>query len=54
MVAAAIGNGGLPFGGAQSDFAIDSQAQTGRHILVDLVSADYHRTLGVPLLAADR
>ena len=48
--AATIGNGGLPFGGPQSAFAIEGQtdAET-RQIMLQLVSADYLRTVGVPL-----
>ena len=49
---AAIGNGGLPFGGADSDYSLEGQPQgPGRGMLVDLISADYPRTLGVALLA---
>ena len=48
--AAAIGNGGLPFGGPQSTYAIDSRADSEtRRITLHLVSADYLRTLGIPL-----
>jgi putative ABC transport system permease protein len=48
--AATIGNGGLPFGGPQSTFAIDGQADSEtRRIMLHLVSADYLRTLGIPL-----
>ena len=48
--AATIGNGGLPFGGPQSTFAIEGQtdAET-RQIVLQLVSADYLGTVGVPL-----
>jgi putative ABC transport system permease protein len=50
--AAAMGNGGLPFGGPQSGYSIEGQQQgQGQHILVDLISADYSRTLGIPLRA---
>ncbi|HEV2444756.1 MAG TPA: ABC transporter permease [Candidatus Sulfopaludibacter sp.] len=49
--AAAIGNGGLPFGGPPSGFSIDGRERTGEPIQVDLVSADYNRTLGIPLLS---
>jgi putative ABC transport system permease protein len=49
--AAALGNGGLPFGGPRSPYAIEGSPQTGRNpILVGLISADYARTLGIPLL----
>ena len=48
--AATIGNGGLPFGGPQSTFAIDGQADSEeRRIVLHLVSADYLRTLAIPL-----
>src|SRR2546426_219399 len=48
--AATIGNGGLPFGGPPSTFAIEGQtdAET-RQIVLQLVSADYLGTVGVPL-----
>jgi len=49
--AAAVGVGGLPFGGPQSTYAIEGQAESeGRRITLNLVSADYLRTLGIPLL----
>jgi putative ABC transport system permease protein len=49
---AAIGNGGLPFGGAQSTFSLEGQASVqGQRILVGLTSADYSRTLGIALRA---
>ena len=48
--AATIGNGGLPFGGPQSTFALDGQADAEtRRINVNLVSADYLNALGIPL-----
>ena len=48
--AATIGNGGLPFRGPQSTFAIDGQPQSGsRPIMLRLAGADYLRTLGIPL-----
>jgi putative ABC transport system permease protein len=50
--AAAIGNGGLPFGGPESAYSIEGQAQNAaRNIVVSLVSPDYPRTLGIPLLS---
>jgi len=50
--AAAIGNGGLPFGGARSAYAIEGQPkEEARTMLVGLISADYPRTLGIPLRA---
>jgi putative ABC transport system permease protein len=48
--AATIGNGGLPFGGAQSPFSIEGQTDVEtRQIMLQLVSADYLRTAGIPL-----
>jgi putative ABC transport system permease protein len=48
--AATIGNGGMPFGGPQSSFAIDGQAPSGtRRLLLYLAGPDYLRTLGIPL-----
>lgn len=47
---AAIGNGGMPFGGPQSTFLIEGLAPTGDpNMIVGLVSAGYSRTLGIPL-----
>ncbi len=49
---AAIGNGGLPFGGPDSTYSIDGQPQTDpKPMMVSLISADYGRTLGIPLRA---
>jgi putative ABC transport system permease protein len=49
---AAIGNGGLPFGGPDSPYSIDGQAQTdSKPMMVSLISADYGLTLGIPLRA---
>ncbi len=48
--AAAIGNGGLPFGGPRSPYAIEGQPQTeGQAIIIGLISSDYLRTMGIPL-----
>jgi putative ABC transport system permease protein len=48
--AATIGNGGLPFGGPESVYAIDGQAVAEtRWITMNAVGADYLRTLGIPL-----
>ena len=48
--AAAIGNGGMPFGGPRSPYAIEGQSRAeDRRIIVGLISADYLRTLGIPL-----
>src|SRR5205807_2650245 len=50
--AAAIGNGGLPFGGPSSVYSIEGHPQTtSRRMLMGLVSAGYTRTLGIPLRA---
>ena len=50
--AAAIGNGGLPFGGPRSDYHIEGVPEAGRGpIMVGLISQDYARTMGIPLLA---
>jgi putative ABC transport system permease protein len=48
--AASLGNGGLPFGGAQSRYSIDGQvAPENERILLQLVGADYLKTLRIPL-----
>ena len=48
--AAAIGNGGMPFGGAQSSYSLEGQPRAeDRRILTGLISSDYLRTLGIPL-----
>jgi putative ABC transport system permease protein len=50
--ATALGNGGLPFGGPQSPYAIQGQpAPEGRRVTVNLTSAGYLATLGIPLRA---
>jgi putative ABC transport system permease protein len=47
---AAIGNGGLPFGGPDSTYAIEGRSDgETRRMNVNLVSADYIKTLGIPL-----
>jgi len=49
---AAIGNGGLPFGGPRSQYSLEGHPQTSRDpIITGLISADYHRALGIPLLS---
>jgi putative ABC transport system permease protein len=49
---AAIGNGGLPFGGPRSAYSIEGQARkNARDIYVELISADYPHTLGIGLRA---
>ena len=51
VVAATIGNGGLPFGGPASIYSIDSQSDTDtRWIMIHAVGADYLSTLGIPVL----
>src|SRR5439155_25547634 len=48
---AAIGNGGLPFGGMRSRYSIDGQAgPDSQPMIVGLISGNYGRTLGIPLL----
>ncbi|HKE23670.1 MAG TPA: ABC transporter permease [Bryobacteraceae bacterium] len=47
---AAIGNGGFPFGGAQSGYAIEGQPNDAPGtLLLSLISADYPQTLGIGL-----
>ncbi len=49
---AAIGNGGLPFGGPQSSFSIAGHPQADtRRILLGLISRNYAPTLGIALRA---
>jgi len=48
--AAALGNGGLPFGGPQTPYAIDGlPVESGQTVTVNLISADYLRAMGIPL-----
>jgi len=49
--AATLGNGGLPFGGPRTRYALDGQppAEEGQQIMVNAVAGDYLQTLGVPL-----
>jgi putative ABC transport system permease protein len=48
--AAAIGNGGMPFGGPQSPFTIAGVAPTSdKQINIGLISADYPQALGIAL-----
>jgi len=50
--AASIGNGGLPFGGPNSAYSIDGHPQTtSRQVVIDLISANYTRTLGIAMRA---
>jgi putative ABC transport system permease protein len=47
---AAIGNGGLPFGGPRSTYSLEGQpAAEHKRIVVGLISSNYLRTLGIPL-----
>jgi putative ABC transport system permease protein len=49
---AAIGNGGLPFGGPQSNFTIeDHPGNDSERMLIGLISTGYTQTLGIPLLS---
>jgi putative ABC transport system permease protein len=48
--AVAIGNGGMPFGGPPSSYSISGQPPTpDRTIMVQLISSDYLRALGIAL-----
>jgi predicted permease len=48
----AIGNGGLPFGGYQSSYAIEGQPkEESRQLLLALISSGYAQTMGIPLRA---
>jgi putative ABC transport system permease protein len=50
--AAAIGNGGLPFGGPRSNYSIEGQPQPNpTDIQLGLISAEYPLTMSVPLRA---
>jgi putative ABC transport system permease protein len=50
VLSASIGNGALPFGGLIARYAIDGVAAApDRRVLVQLASAGYLRTLGIPL-----
>jgi hypothetical protein len=45
---AAIGNGGMPFGGPRSAYSIEGQPKTdSRPILMQFISASYPRTMGI-------
>ncbi len=47
---AAIGNGGIPFGGPPSSYSIEGQSKAeDKEVIVSLISSDYLRTLGTPL-----
>jgi predicted permease len=48
----AIGNGGLPFAGGRSSYAIEGQPKDPSRLLsLNLISSGYGRTLGIPLRA---
>jgi putative ABC transport system permease protein len=48
--AAAIGNGGMPYGGWQSAYVIEGHPRVeGQKLAISLVSGSYLRTLGIPL-----
>jgi putative ABC transport system permease protein len=48
--AVSIGNGGMPFGGPDSAYAIGSQpAADNQRLFIQLAGADYLKTLGIPL-----
>jgi putative ABC transport system permease protein len=48
--AAAIGNGGLPFGGPRSNYSIEGRPQPNPpDIQLGLISAEYPRTMSIPL-----
>ena len=47
---AAIGNGGIPFGGPESAYSVEGQPPAeDKRVIVSLISSDYLRTLGTPL-----
>ncbi|HJZ99247.1 MAG TPA: ABC transporter permease [Candidatus Solibacter sp.] len=47
----AIGNGGMPFGGMRSAYTIDGRpGRDSQPLMIGLISADFGRTLGIPLL----
>jgi putative ABC transport system permease protein len=49
---AAIGNGGLPFGGPRSGYTIGGQPKPeAQTLLLGLISSDYPQTMGIPLRA---
>jgi len=50
--AVAIGNGGLPFGGLRTPYSVEGHpGADSQRIILGLISADYQRTLGIPLLS---
>jgi putative ABC transport system permease protein len=47
---AAIGNGGMPYGGWQSTYVIEGHPRVdGQKLAISLISSSYLRTLGIPL-----
>jgi putative ABC transport system permease protein len=49
---AAIGNGGMPFGGPESTYTIEGRPkEESRRLYVELVSTGYAQTMGIPLRA---
>jgi putative ABC transport system permease protein len=49
--AAALGNGGLPFGGPRSPYTLEGHPPASSPIMVGLISADYTRAMGIRLLS---
>jgi putative ABC transport system permease protein len=48
--AAAIGNGGMPYSGWESSYALEGQPRVdGRKVVISLISSSYLRSLGIPL-----
>lgn len=48
VTATSIGNGGMPFGGLQSNYSIDGQTEPEtRRMNINMVAADYLETLGI-------
>jgi putative ABC transport system permease protein len=47
---AAIGNGGMPFGGPRSAYSLDGMPPNdSQRLIVGLISGDYPQTMGIPL-----
>jgi putative ABC transport system permease protein len=49
-----LGNGGLPFGGPQTAYSIEGKSGGELLPMINLVSADYLKTMGIPLLRGRR
>lgn len=48
--AAAIGNGGMPYGEWRSGFSVEGQPRVnGQNVVISLISSDYPQTLGIPV-----